>query len=221
MQEMLGPRQLDVRFTGAWGVVEPAKTLEAALKLQPGTQHVAVVGGIGEYDRYVETIAKQSLRSYESRFNFTYLTDLDMPTLLERLRHLPPHTVIYYTSIMEDAAGNEFIDATQSVPLVVEAANAPVFEVDDVSGALLLAVRDSGVGFDVEEVMNTQHRLGLISMRERVSLVKGTMSIDSKPAGGTEINVRIPVATDAVADPMSAVAGGTPQAVTMGVLIAA
>jgi len=65
------------------------------------------------------------------------------------------------------------------------------------SGAILLTVRDSGVGFDVEEVMNTQHGLGLISMRERVSLMRGAISIDSKPGAGTEINVRVPVATDA------------------------
>jgi PAS domain S-box-containing protein len=131
-QEMLGPRQLDARFTGVWGVLEPAKTLEAALKLQPGTQHVVVVGGIGEYDRYVEAIARQNLRSYESRLDFNYLTDLDMPALLERLRHLPPHTIIYHTSIMEDSAGTEFVDATQSVRLIVGAANAPVFNADDV-----------------------------------------------------------------------------------------
>jgi signal transduction histidine kinase len=55
-----------------------------------------------------------------------------MPTLLARLRHLPGHTIIYYTSLMEDAAGNHFVDAAQSVPLVVEAANAPIFVVDDV-----------------------------------------------------------------------------------------
>jgi signal transduction histidine kinase len=34
--------------------------------------------------------------------------------------------------------------------------------------------------------------LGLISMRERSSLVKGTVSITSTPMGGTEINVRVP-----------------------------
>ena len=33
---------------------------------------------------------------------------------------------------MEDAAGTHFIDATQSVPMVADAANAPVFVVDDV-----------------------------------------------------------------------------------------
>jgi len=55
-----------------------------------------------------------------------------MPDLLERLRHLPSHTIVYHTSIMLDAAGKHFIDATQSAPMVASAANAPVFAVDDV-----------------------------------------------------------------------------------------
>jgi signal transduction histidine kinase len=37
--------------------------------------------------------------------------------------------------------------------------------------------------------------IGLISMRERLSLVKGTMSIVSKPGGGTEIRFRVPLFT--------------------------
>jgi signal transduction histidine kinase len=64
--------------------------------------------------------------------DFTYLTGLAMNELLERLRRLPSKTIVYHTSIMEDAAGAHFIDAAQSVPMVVEAANAPVFVVDDV-----------------------------------------------------------------------------------------
>jgi signal transduction histidine kinase len=69
------------------------------------------------------------------------------------------------------------------------------FEADlrGVKGAILLTVRDSGAGFDVEEAMN-DCGLGLVSMRERVSLVKGRISIVSKPMVGTEINVRIPIA---------------------------
>jgi len=35
--------------------------------------------------------------------------------------------------------------------------------------------------------------LGLISMRERVNLIKGTLSITSMPMQGTEIKVRVPV----------------------------
>ena len=55
-----------------------------------------------------------------------------------------------------------------------------------------LTVRDSGTGFDPQAAINGRG-LGLISMRERVSLVKGTISITSKLMGGTEISVHIPV----------------------------
>jgi signal transduction histidine kinase len=55
-----------------------------------------------------------------------------------------------------------------------------------------LTVRDSGVGFDPELAKDTEG-LGLISMQERVRLVKGTISITSRPHSGTEINVRVPL----------------------------
>ena len=55
-----------------------------------------------------------------------------------------------------------------------------------------MTVRDDGVGFDVEAIKRGRG-LGLISMRERVKLVRGTFSIGSRVNDGTEINVRIPV----------------------------
>jgi PAS domain S-box-containing protein len=64
------------------------------------------------------------------------------------------------------------------------------------SGVIQLTIRDSGVGFDPQVVMNSRG-LGLVSMRERANLVKGSVSISSKPTGGTEINVQVPVAVDA------------------------
>ena len=85
---------LDSHFTGVWAVAQPEKTLETALRLRPGTEHVVVVGGVAPYDRYLEALAKERFRSYESKFDFTYLTDLDMASLLERLKHLPDHTCL-------------------------------------------------------------------------------------------------------------------------------
>ena len=131
-EEFADPPKLDSDFTGVWGVAQPEKTLDTALRLQPGTKHVVVVGGVAPYDRYLETLFRQRFRRYESRLDFTYLTDLPMPILLERLRHLPSNTIVYHTSIMQDAAGTHFIDAIQSAPMVAGAANAPVFIVDDV-----------------------------------------------------------------------------------------
>jgi signal transduction histidine kinase len=131
-QEMLDQLKPDAHFTGVWGVAQPEKTLIAALHLQPDTRRVVVVGGVGTFDRSLEALTKESLRKYESQLEFTYLTNLDMPTLLQRLRLLPSKTIVYHTSIVEDAAGAHFIDATQAVPLVANAANAPVFVMDDV-----------------------------------------------------------------------------------------
>ena len=123
--------KLDSHFTGAWMVVDPAKTLDAALRLQPDTKRVVVVGGAGPFDRGVESFVKAALRSYESRLAFEYLFDLDMPALLSRVKNLPEHSIVFYTSLSVDAKGQSFINATQSVPMVTQAANAPVYGLAD------------------------------------------------------------------------------------------
>jgi len=130
-EDQLGNLKLDSQFTGAWRTLEPEKTLEAALRLQPRTKHVVVVGGVSSYDQRLEKLVRERLHTYESQFEFTYLTDLQMPELLKRLELLPPNTVIFYTAISQDAAGRRYIDETQSLPMVVRAANAPVFVIED------------------------------------------------------------------------------------------
>jgi PAS domain S-box-containing protein len=54
-----------------------------------------------------------------------------------------------------------------------------------------LIVRDSGIGFDIEAASQGRG-LGLTSMQERVRLVNGTITIESKPMDGTTIHVRVP-----------------------------
>jgi PAS domain S-box-containing protein len=119
--------QLDSSFTGAWMEIGPVETLEAALRLQPRTRHVVVVGGVSSVDKNVEEITKEALHKYESSVEFTYLTNLAMPALLERLRHLQDRTIVFYTSFSQDAAGTSFVDTTESIPMIVGVANAPVF----------------------------------------------------------------------------------------------
>ena len=67
------------------------------------------------------------------------------------------------------------------------------------SGQVDLTVRDSGVGFEVEAA-NESRGLGLISMQERLKLVKGQLSIESQPSGGTTIHaqVRVPSGSESL-----------------------
>jgi signal transduction histidine kinase len=59
-------------------------------------------------------------------------------------------------------------------------------------GRVELSVRDDGEGFDPASVPPTR-RFGLLGMRERAELLGGKFSISSKPEGGTEVSVSIPL----------------------------
>jgi signal transduction histidine kinase len=64
------------------------------------------------------------------------------------------------------------------------------------SAQIQLTVKDLGVGFDPQDAFN--HRgIGLISMRERLQLVDGELSIQSEPGHGTTINACVPLRAEA------------------------
>lgn len=56
-------------------------------------------------------------------------------------------------------------------------------------------IRDYGRGFDVEAAMQGKG-LGLTSMRERVRLMNGTITIDSTPMYGAVINISVPLGSE-------------------------
>jgi signal transduction histidine kinase len=58
-------------------------------------------------------------------------------------------------------------------------------------GELQLTVSDQGVGFDPHDAIK-RHGLGLISMRERLHLAGGRISLESQPGNGTRIHARVP-----------------------------
>jgi signal transduction histidine kinase len=60
---------------------------------------------------------------------------------------------------------------------------------------IILRIEDSGKGFDVkarELALGDEKRMGLRSMKERVNLLGGQMTIQSRPMQGTKIYIKIP-----------------------------
>jgi PAS domain S-box-containing protein len=60
------------------------------------------------------------------------------------------------------------------------------------SNEVYLTVRDSGIGFDVDDAANAP-RMGLAIMKERLRLVDGEFSVNSQRGRGTTIQVRVPL----------------------------
>ncbi|UWZ86842.1 sensor histidine kinase [Occallatibacter riparius] len=121
---------LDSGFTGVQGDISAARTVDAALRLLPDTKHVTVVGGIAPYDQQLEAAIKNQLKSYETRLNVSYLTELTLPDLLRRLHELPSHSIVLMSALGRDPAGTTLTSAELG-PLIVGASNAPVFSMND------------------------------------------------------------------------------------------
>jgi PAS domain S-box-containing protein len=57
---------------------------------------------------------------------------------------------------------------------------------------IVLLVSDTGVGFDADSP-SIKRGLGLVSMKERLRLVRGSLSVESRPSQGTQITVSVPL----------------------------
>jgi signal transduction histidine kinase len=60
------------------------------------------------------------------------------------------------------------------------------------SDEIILTVSDPGIGFDLGEICKG-HGLGITSMRERLKLVEGELSIESRRLVGTTVRARVPL----------------------------
>ena len=112
-------------------------------------------------------------------------TDKDVPA------NLPQDTALCLFRVAQEALRNA-LKYSEIRTFAVELTGTP----DEVR----LEVKDWGAGFDVESARR-HHGLGLVSMRERVHLVHGSFSIDSRPGEGTKIVAVVPLFAESELSP--------------------
>ncbi len=151
----------DPRATGSWLQWAPAKTVDAAIRLLPDTRQVYVIAGRSRYDRGLTAFVKSELNPYENRLDITYLTDLPMKKLMERVRHLPSHSIVLYLTFFKDIEGREFLNSIDVLPKITAASNSPVFGISDtylgrgIVGGQLVSFEDQGkiAARDIVEIL--------------------------------------------------------------------
>jgi hypothetical protein len=122
----LGNRLLPPHVRGILLKREFAPTVEIALSLHPKTERAVVVAGTSDFDTRLLEQAKIDFGFYEERLDFQYLTTLPLQDLLTELSHLPPRTIVFYTTVFRDGAGETFVPH-EVVERVSAAANAPTY----------------------------------------------------------------------------------------------
>jgi signal transduction histidine kinase/ligand-binding sensor domain-containing protein len=124
-----------------------------------------------------ETIA-HSVKDADASSGIGFRTELDT---IDNL--LPPAHEIHLFRIVQEALNNILKHS--------EAASASV-SITRESASLHLSVSDNGRGFDAAK--DTPRRgIGLKDIEQRVSLIGGHMTIDSRPGNGTILTVIVPV----------------------------
>lgn len=85
--------------------------------------------------------------------------------------------------------------ALENVARHAQATRTSVFAEEE-SGFVVVTVRDDGRGFEFDEAaLQAGNKVGLLkSMKGRIVDLGGTMTLDSEPGRGTEIEFRVPIA---------------------------
>jgi signal transduction histidine kinase len=108
--------------TGFELVIDPGATLDAALALLPGTKRVALVSGRDPHDDRMDAAVAERADALEA----VRLRDLSLAETRRRLATLPPDSVVVYSGIWVDGAGQPFTPQS-ALDQIAPAASRPIF----------------------------------------------------------------------------------------------
>jgi signal transduction histidine kinase len=116
--------------TGNYGEFDAGKTIALALRLQPNAKNLTIISGSSEIDGRWLAALKKEISPFEKRFNTEYWIGVRYETLLERVAHLPPETIVIFVTVYGDGTGRAFVPA-EVVEGLAKVATAPIYGPSD------------------------------------------------------------------------------------------
>ena len=113
--------------TGILYAMTHRKTVDLALRLHPGTEHLFIISGTMNHDKAFETAAANELRGYENKVTINYLTDLPPEELIARLRSLPERSIALYVRQQFRNQQGKVLEAQDILALAAPSAQAPIY----------------------------------------------------------------------------------------------
>ncbi len=126
----------------------------------------------------------ESLRVYLDKYSRQAGVQATLETTADAELGLPLATEIQVIRVIQEALTNVRKHAGARVAVV---------HVDPDESSVTLTVEDDGRGFDpATELVSRDDSFGIRTMRERMELVGGTLSVDSAPGRGTRVTAHVP-----------------------------
>lgn len=117
-------------FTGVVEETDVMSTVEIALKLHPKTEQIVVVNDSTTTGLAMKREVLEVAPHFKDSVEFVFLENLDMPELQERLRRLPPKSLILMLVFNYDKTGR-FFSYEESLHLLYPHAKVPIYGIWD------------------------------------------------------------------------------------------
>ncbi|HZM88444.1 MAG TPA: PAS domain S-box protein [Blastocatellia bacterium] len=114
-------------FTGFVNYGPYRETVDLALNLHPGTEHVFIVSGSLLQTKIYENTCRLDLKDYESPATINYLTDLSLDELTVKMKSLPERSLVLYVFQRAKDEQGRLFDARDILALVAKSASVPIY----------------------------------------------------------------------------------------------
>jgi len=125
-QRLVADVPLDADVSGIWVAIDWKGTLAAARRLQPDLDRVVVVTGSSPVDKVWAAEARAQFARLDDPISITYLEEMPVEEILERVGALPARTAVLLGAFLSDAAGQRFV-ASELTELFSATASVPVY----------------------------------------------------------------------------------------------
>jgi len=115
---------------GATGIVYVSsyrRTVDLALTIHPTTKEVFVVSGTPAHDKVYETMARNQLSDYQTKASITYLTDLPLAELVEKIKSLPETSVVLYVWQQALDPEGKILQSQDVLRIIAPVARVPLY----------------------------------------------------------------------------------------------
>ncbi len=112
------------------GVLEPAalarSLVRSALTLRPDTRHAVLISGTFENDQARAIALRAALEAQRPKVELIDLSGRSLGDILAACEQLPPHTVLFFSTLFVDGRGRSFVPKTVLQSIAAQT-TAPVF----------------------------------------------------------------------------------------------
>jgi signal transduction histidine kinase/ABC-type uncharacterized transport system substrate-binding protein len=129
--------------------IDFAGSIENILRILPDTTNITVVVGNSPNEKEMGERMRGAIQPLANRVRFTWFNELSFNEMMKQATRLPPHSAIFWLTLIVDAAG-ESHQEFDAITLLRAVANAPIFSFVDaylgkgIVGGPLISVSDVG-----------------------------------------------------------------------------